>query len=158
MIRCAESFAVQAMCKTSQDLSRASDMQITLTIVLLAIVIGIGIWFGFQYKFMFKQGLRRGREITGVGGFLGGVINQGGRLMVYFYNPNSALCRIQTLAIDSLQKDFKGIFRVDVSQEARLARQFGVVQTPTIVIIDKGKIEQFFAGIRDEETLRKYLG
>lgn len=132
-------------------------MPTVLTVLLLSVLAGVGIWFGVQSKFTFRRGLPKGSEVTGIGGALGEVISKGGRLMLYFYNPNSALCRIQTLAVDNLQKEFRNIYRVDVSRNVRLASQLGVVQTPTVIIIGDGKVREFLAGVKDEETLRRYL-
>ncbi len=132
-------------------------MPTVLTIVLLSVLLGVGIWFGVQSKFTFRRGLPKGSEVAGVGGVIGEAISKGETLMLYLYNPNSALCRIQTLAIDDLQKDFRNIYRVDVSRNVRLARQLRVVQTPTVIIIGDGKVKEFLAGVKDEETLRRYL-
>jgi thioredoxin 1 len=121
------------------------------------ILIVIGVFFGLQYLLVLKSKLNRGKSIDDVNGPVGDAIKDGKKVMVYFHSPTCPPCRVQTPIVDKLKKEFDNIFKVDTSTDFGTARRFGVMGTPSTVIVSNGKIEQFLVGVKDESTLRKYL-
>lgn len=100
---------------------------------------------------------RRGRRILGVGGPLGDAVNSGDRVLAYFYSPTCAECRTQTPIIDILQREYPNVYKVDVGEHFEAARAFGVMATPTTVLVDQSKIVDVFVGTRSEAVLREAL-
>jgi len=77
--------------------------------------------------------------------------------LFYFYAPNCSACKRQQPIIDKLQKEFNNIIKIDVSKDLPTARKFGVMATPTMVLMNKNKIQEIFIGLRPEALLRSKL-
>ena len=77
--------------------------------------------------------------------------------MVYFYSPTCRACKVQTPVIDRLISDGHEIQKVDISRDISTARKFGVMATPTTVVLEGDKIVEFLVGAKTEDKLRKYL-
>ena len=100
---------------------------------------------------------RRGRRILGVGGPLGEAVNSGDRVLAYFYSTSCSECKAQTPIIDTLANEYANIFKVDVAEHFEAARAFGVMATPTTVLVDQGKVVDVYVGTRTEAFLRDAL-
>ncbi len=103
---------------------------------------------------------KKGKSVPELGGRIGEAIKRGGKVVLYFYSPTCSACKIQTPIIDKLliEYDLKAkIFKIDVNQDANVALKLGVVGTPSTVLIENGKIKEFFIGVKSEEILRRYL-
>ncbi len=77
--------------------------------------------------------------------------------LFYFYAPNCSACRRQQPIIEKLQEEFNNIIKIDVSKDLPTARKFGVMATPTIVLMNKNKIQEILIGVRPENFLRSKL-
>ena len=100
---------------------------------------------------------QRGRVLQGIKGALGEAITSGARIMAYFYSPTCAACRGQTPIIDALDREYEGVFKIDVTEDFEIARALGVRVTPTTVIIEGGAIRTFLVGAHSESALREAL-
>ena len=49
------------------------------------------------------------------------------------------------------------IFKIDVSRDVNVALKLGVMGTPSTVVIENGKIKEFFVGVKSENILRRFL-
>ncbi len=103
---------------------------------------------------------RKGKSVPELGGKIGEAIKRREKVVLYFYSPTCSACRIQTPIIDKLLKESglkAKIFKIDVSQDTNVALKLGVMGTPSTVIIEDGRIREFFVGVKSEEILRRYL-
>ena len=74
-------------------------------------------------------------------------------------------CKMLSPVIEEIADEVsdKKICKVNVDEQPELARKFGVMSIPTLVVMDKGEIveqntpEEFF-GNPQEERARKFLG
>jgi len=103
---------------------------------------------------------KKGKVVNDIGGKIGEAINRGERVMLYFYSPTCSACKVQTPIIDNLINLANGrtkIFKIDVSRDVDTALKFGVMGTPSIVVVEDGKIKEFFVGVKSENILRRYV-
>lgn len=127
-------------------------------LLLVYILLGIFIAFmGMQYLMVLRSKKNKGRKVDQVGGKLGRVMSMGGRAMVYFYSPSCRACKYQTPIIDRLISEGLKVQKVDISREMATARKFGVMATPTTVVLQGNEIIEFLVGAKHEDRLRKYL-
>lgn len=75
--------------------------------------------------------------------------------IVYFYSPNCSACRYQAPIIENLKKQNFNVLSIDVSKDLQMARLFGIMGTPSIVVMNKNIIKDFFIGFREEEIIKK---
>jgi thioredoxin 1 len=82
-----------------------------------------------------------------------------GKGVIYFYAPNCRPCQLVEPVVRKLSKELKGVHfvKVDVSQKPELARELGVLATPSMVLVKKGKIEEVLLGPVTEGVLREKL-
>ena len=125
----------------------------------IGVVLGIfaSLLIVLQLVIVINSKRRRGRRILGVGGSLGEAVNSGGRVLAYFYSTSCSACKAQTPVIDTLQNEYANVFKVDVAEHFEAARAFGVMATPTTVLVDQGKVVDVYVGTRTEAFFRDAL-
>ncbi len=127
-------------------------------LILVYILLGIFIAFmGMQYLVVLRSKRNKGKRVEPMGGKIGRVIATGGRAMVYFYSPSCRACKYQTPVIDRLISDGHKVHKVDISRDMATARKFGVMATPTTVVLQGDEIVEFLVGAKTEDKLRKLL-
>ncbi len=116
-----------------------------LKIFLIGVVVTIAVMFGLQLFARWRTKKLVGREVPRKFGKEG---------ILYFYSPSCGVCRRMEPVIDSLSGKVK-VKKVDVSQREglRLARDFGILGTPTTVVFKGGKVVKVFLGFQREEKL-----
>lgn len=127
-------------------------------LIIVYILLGIFIAFmGMQYLMVLRSKRNKGKKVENVGGKLGKMMMAGGKAMVYFYSPSCRACKYQTPMIDRLISDGHKIQKVDISRDMTTARKFGVMATPTTVVLEGDRIVEFLVGAKTEDRLLKYL-
>jgi len=123
-------------------------------IALVAFILVMNLSVVLRAKF------KKGKVVNDIGGKIGEAIKRGERVMLYFYSPTCSACKVQTPIIDNLINLANGrtkIFKIDVSRDVDTALKFGVMGTPSIVVVEDGKIKEFFVGVKSENILRRYV-
>lgn len=122
--------------------------------ILLAIV---GFIIFMQIFVRFSTLLKKGKEITGIGGELGKKIKAGEKLLVYFFTPTCGACRPVTPIIDKMIKENTNVYKIDASQKPDISRGFGVMGTPATIVVENKKISQYILGAKSETFIRKLI-
>jgi thioredoxin 1 len=120
-------------------------------IALVAFILAMNLSVVLRAKF------KKGKVVNDIGGKIGEAIKRGERVMLYFYSPTCSACKVQTPIIDNLANGRTKIFKIDVSRDVNTALKFGVMGTPSIVVVEDGKIKEFFVGVKSENILRRYV-
>jgi thioredoxin 1 len=92
-----------------------------------------------------------------VSGPVGKAIQRGDRVLLYFFSPGCGACRPMTPMIEKISKSRKNVFPIDISRDMTIARKFGVMGTPSTVLVETGKISEFLVGPQPEEKLRSLI-
>ncbi len=116
-----------------------------LKIFLIGVAGTVAVMFGLQLFARWKTKKMVGKEVPKKFGKEG---------ILYFYSPSCGVCRRMEPVIDSLSGKVS-VRKVDVSQREglRLARDFGILGTPTTVIFKGGKVVKVLLGFQREEKL-----
>ena len=115
--------------------------------LILAAVIVLGIFFGIRAFVIRKAKKLVGREFR--------EIYEG---IVYFYSPRCGACKRMEPTIEKISKEVK-VYRINVNTEEgeKLAKEFGILGTPTILVVKEGKIRDVIIGTRDYTELKKLI-
>jgi thioredoxin 1 len=80
------------------------------------------------------------------------------RHLFYFYGERCGPCRALTPMIDRLATRHPNLLKMDVALHPEIARQFGVMGTPTFVLVEAGTVAKVILGAVSEKKLADLLG
>ena len=83
------------------------------------------------------------------------VIEYEGKVVVDFYASWCGPCRMMSPVIDGLKNERSDIkvLKVNVDNEEELAREYGVMSIPTIIVFENGNIKEKIVGVVSREEL-----
>ena len=113
----------------------------------------VGIFLLLQLLVKLRGWQKRGKAAPDVGGPLGKAIKNGTKLIAYFYSPTCRACRTQEKYLPQADKKANTVFRINAAKETKTAAAFGVMGTPTTIIIENGIIKKYFVGITPAKKL-----
>jgi len=82
-----------------------------------------------------------------------------GKGLIYFYAPNCRPCQMVEPVYRKLSKELKGVHfvKVNVAENPQVAREIGILATPSMVVVESGRIKEVLLGPVTEGTLREKL-
>lgn len=78
------------------------------------------------------------------------------RILVDFYATWCGPCKMQSQALEIANLDIE-ILKVDVDNHPDLAREFGVMSIPTLILFDNGEIKHKNVGFTAPDEIKKWL-
>lgn len=78
------------------------------------------------------------------------------RMLLYFYSEHCTPCRSVTPLVDELHRHGKDVVKVDVRRHLMTARHFGIRKTPSLVLVERGRITGVHVGDISNATLRQF--
>ncbi|KAG1653994.1 Thioredoxin [Nymphon striatum] len=79
------------------------------------------------------------------------------RILLYFMAPHCGMCRHVTPIIDELSNQRNDVKRVDISINADVAKELGVLGTPAFVLIENGVIDKVKLGALPKDKILEML-
>lgn len=123
-------------------------------IILGSVVGGVFVLlFGLRIWMAIKMQKMQGKPVPDLPGRLGKAVRKGNPTIFYFYSPSCGACKAMTPVIQKMAKKGKSVFPVDISRDMDTARKFGVMATPTTILVSGGKVEQVRIGPQPEAEL-----
>ena len=81
-------------------------------------------------------------------------------VLVDFWATWCGPCRMIAPAVEEVAEDFAGravVGKVDVDEQTELARQFGIMSIPTLIVFKDGKVVEQAVGARGKEDIAAML-
>ena len=126
--------------------------------MILYIILGIiALFLGMQFFMVFKMRMKKGKPAPSLSGKLGQLINSGQKALFYFYSPGCRACRDMTPVIQQMSRRNKRVVPVDISKDMSTAQKFGVMGTPSTVLVQQGVIREFMVGPQPVEKLKQII-
>ncbi len=122
--------------------------------ILAAILLAL---FALRFFFVLKMRRMKGRPAPKLAGRHGKAISTGGKVLFYFHSPNCGACRSMTPMVKSMAELSETVFSIDVSRDYQTASQFGIMATPTTVLVEEGGVKELLLGPQPESRLRSLL-
>jgi len=79
------------------------------------------------------------------------------RHLVYFWSPYCGHCKSMTPVINELMDSRDDVHAINLTDQAALARELGVMGTPALAVINKGSVEQVQLGVRTQSQILNLL-
>ncbi len=125
---------------------------------VISIVVGIvALFIGMQMFMVLKMKFKKGKQAPQLDGKAGRMVANGDKVLFYFYSPGCRACKPMTPFIKNMAKRNKRIFPVDVSHDMTTAQKFGVMGTPSTVVVEQGKIKEFLVGFQPQDRVQGLL-
>ena len=130
-------------------------MDTTASLIILALV---SLLFLPQLIAQLRARALQGRPAPDISHLIDQRQREYGNIMLYFFSPACGPCRAMTPVIDELAQRHGNVIAVDVMQSSELAGRFGVMGTPTTVLVRDGKIQKMLMGKQSAGRLEALLG
>lgn len=124
----------------------------TLILSLFVIIF----FFMYFLPLIWAKGMR-GRQSPDLSNFLTNEQKSYNKLLVYFWSPSCGMCRGMTTVIDGLMQNREDVLKVNAAENPELARQFKIMGTPTLVLVERGNIAEMVVGAKSEKTILALL-
>jgi thioredoxin 1 len=125
--------------------------------VFSLIAILLLLFIGYRYFMMFKVKFKKVKEAPELSGRYGKAVRSGQKALFYFYSEQCGACKPMTPVVRELSEEFRNCFLVDVRSDGVTPGVFGVMATPSTVIVEEGKIKDFLVGAKSRSALEKAL-
>ena len=79
------------------------------------------------------------------------------RKVYYFYGRHCGPCKAMAPIIERMHESHPNLIKMDIAEAPDLARQFGIVATPTFVLVEGGRIRRVRLGSMSPRQLRAML-
>jgi thioredoxin 1 len=123
---------------------------------LLAAIFGL--MLAVQLAFRWYGRRLQGKLVPALGGDRDRLVREHGRLLLYFFSPHCGQCRAMTAIVQRLSENHPNVVLLDVSQEQEVMRRFGIVATPTTVLVVGGQVRRVLLGVQPERVLEGCVG
>ena len=126
--------------------------------ILIYTVVGICLLIlSMRFALLISAKRKKGTKVVGLKGDFAKSVENEAKSLFYFYGPSCPPCFQMTPVVERLQKKHQGIFKIDVSKDMDTASKFGVMGTPSLVLVENGLISEFLFGPQPEHKIQQLL-
>lgn len=80
------------------------------------------------------------------------------KVVIDFYAEWCGPCKMLSPILDKVSKELNlDIYKVNVDEAEDVARQYGIMSIPTVMIFEKGKMAKKNVGFMDDAELREFV-
>lgn len=82
-----------------------------------------------------------------------------GKVLVDCFATWCGPCRMLSPIIDELAKEINtyAFYKLDVDKNENIARQYGIMSIPTLLVFENGELKQTLVGFKSKEELKEIL-
>ena len=83
-----------------------------------------------------------------------------GKVVVDFFATWCGPCKMLSPVMDEISNELSDInfYKVDVDKNEDIAREYGIMSIPTIIIFENGKVVNTLVGLRSKTELKEVIG
>ena len=133
-------------------------MQVLIWIGVTALVLVGGLLalrFGLSFLLSRAANSHRGRNIESYDAPAARQLRGRSSGLLYFFSPGCGACKTMTPAVEELARKSPGIRAVDISRDMASARAFGIIGTPSLVVMREGLVADVRVGPMGIDELQR---
>lgn len=88
------------------------------------------------------------------------VLGENGTVMIDFFAPWCMPCKMISHVVDKIAEEYEDMVKVgkiNIDEEPELAKKFGVMSIPTLVVMKKGRILNRSVGLKSKKEIEKLI-
>ena len=116
-----------------------------------------GAFLLLQIVMVVKMRMKKGKPAPELSGEMASALEKEKKVLFYFYSPTCGACRSMTPVIEEHQKSKRNIFSINIMKDMATAKKFGVLGTPSLVMVEEGLISEFLVGAQSREKIAGLL-
>ena len=125
-------------------------------IVVGGLVVGLlGLRVGLALMFSRVAGRLKGRPLESFDAPAARKLRGRSSGLLYFFSPGCGACASMTPQIEDLARKNPGVRAVDISRDMQSARAFGILGTPSLVVLRDGQVADVRVGPVGGEELQQ---
>lgn len=117
----------------------------------------VGLFVLLQIWMRVKTVFKKGKPVPELPAKYSKVLQSGKPALFYFYSDNCAACKPMTPIIDKFSRSNRNVFKINARRDIDLVRKFGIMGTPSTILVQDGVIKEFLVGPQPEEKIATYL-
>lgn len=99
----------------------------------------------------------RGKPLPDLQGIADPRLSERDKLLFYFYSAHCGPCRKLTPLVEQLAVDNDNVIAVDVGENPSAATRFGIMATPTLVLVEHGRLARVLLGGMSSRRMQALL-
>ena len=84
------------------------------------------------------------------------ILSSGKKFVIDFYANWCGPCRALSPILEEISSEID-IYKVNVDESSDLAREYGIMSIPCLILFDKGSEQKKIIGLKDKETLLDWI-
>ena len=124
---------------------------LVLLLVLLVLLVGMKLRASLSHA-----GVRHKDPLPALNNVFPDGISVRPRMLLYFYSEHCAACRVVTPLVEALHRRDEGVVKLDVRRHLLTARHFGIKSTPSLVLLEHGRIAGVHVGTINQLNLQQF--
>jgi len=112
-----------------------------------------GLFFFFQFIAISKAKKRVGQPIPEIDDENLKSKLKSSKCYLYFWSPSCSKCKYQEKELSKIKDENVEIIHINIQEENNTAKIFGILGTPTIILVDRGIIKDILVGVRSNAFL-----
>ena len=88
------------------------------------------------------------------------VLQENGTVVIDFFAPWCMPCKMFSPVVDRIAQEYRGsvkVGKVNIDEDPELAKKFGVMSIPTLVVMKEGKILSRSVGLKSKKEVEKMI-
>lgn len=88
------------------------------------------------------------------------VLQERGTVVIDFFAPWCMPCKKMSPVVDKIAQEYEGsvkVGKVNIEEEPELAKEFGVMSIPTLIVMKEGKIQKRSVGLKTKKEVEKMI-
>ncbi len=122
----------------------------------IAVIVALVLFGLMQYRAVRKFKQVQGQDAPDIHRETG-VRLQDGKHLLYFFRSSCHACKAMTPVVDELHKEGKPVVKINTDMFFHLAREFSIMGTPSLILVDNGKITKVEIGAKSRKVMENML-